>query len=94
MTGRPAISAKKEHDQLLRTIPDAEIVDIPHGGKGAAIRAGLARSQAPFAIYTDIDMPYAKESMRQVSTGSLTVADVVIAVRNASYHSKLPPSAS
>ena len=82
---------KEEHDQLLRTIPDAEIVDIPHGGKGAAIRAGLARSQAPFAIYTDIDMPYAKESMRQVIDRVFDGCDVVIAVRNASYHSKLPP---
>lgn len=76
----------------MRTIPDAEIVDIPHGGKGAAIRAGLARSQAPFAIYTDIDMPYAKESMRQVIDRVFDGCDVVIAVRNASYHSNCRPA--
>lgn len=36
-------------------------------------------------------MPYAKESMRQVIDRVFDGCDVVIAVRNASYHSKLPP---
>lgn len=80
-----------EHAELLRSIPDAEIVDIPHGGKGAAIRAGIARSQAPYTLYTDSDMPYTQESMRQVADRLFAGDDVVIAVRNRSYHARLSP---
>lgn len=76
---------------LVRAIPDSEVVDAPHTGKGGAIRAGIARSSAPFTIYTDIDMPYALESMRQVIDRVCAGVDVVIAVRNSSYHSKLSP---
>lgn len=89
--GSPRGFGEAEHAELLRTIADAEIVDIPHGGKGAAIRAGIARSSAPYTIYTDIDMPYARESMRQVIDRVLAGCDVVIAVRNRSYHAKLSP---
>lgn len=89
--GSPRGFGEKEHAELLQTIADAEIVDIPHGGKGAAIRAGIARSRAPFTIYTDIDMPYAPESMRQVIDRVLAGCDVVIAVRNRSYHARLSP---
>ncbi len=82
----------EEQAELLRTVSDAEIVNIPHKGKGAAIRAGIARSTAPFTVYTDIDMPYTTESMRRVIESVVSGYDVVIAVRNRSYHSKLSPS--
>ena len=78
-----------ERAGLLRSVPDTEIVDIPHAGKGAAIRAGIAGSEAPFVIYTDIDMPYVPESMRQVIESVIAGYDVVIAVRNRSYRSRL-----
>lgn len=89
--GSPRGFGEDEHAELLRTIPDSEIVDIPHGGKGAAIRAGIARSSAPYTVYTDIDLPYAPESMREVIDRVLAGCDVVIAVRNSSYHAKLSP---
>lgn len=81
---------REEQEVLLRMIPDSEIVNIPHSGKGAAVRAGLARSDARYAVYTDIDMPYTLESMRAVIDRVLDGCDVVIAVRNASYHRRLP----
>lgn len=89
--GSPRNFGAEEHAELLRTIPDAEIVDIPHAGKGAAIRAGIARSTAPYTIYTDIDMPYMMASMREVIDRVLAGCDVVIAVRNSSYHARLSP---
>lgn len=89
--GSPRGFGEAEHTALLATIPDAEIVDIPHAGKGAAIRAGIARSRAPYTIYTDIDMPYSMHSMVQVIDRVTAGTDVVIAVRNQSYHSKLSP---
>lgn len=89
--GSPRNFGAEAHAELLRTIPDAEIVDIPHGGKGAAIRAGIARSEAPYTVYTDIDMPYTMHSMREVIDRLLGGCDVVIAVRNSSYHARLSP---
>lgn len=65
----------EEQARLLSAVADTEIADMPHRGKGAAIRAGIARSTAPAAIYTDIDMPYTAESM-------CSVIDSVIAVRH------------
>ena len=79
----------EEQAELLRSVSDTEIIDLPHRGKGAAIRAGIARSTAPVTIYTDIDMPYTTESMRSVIDNVACGYDVVIAVRNSSYHSKL-----
>lgn len=81
----------EEQACLLRTVADTEIANLPHRGKGAAIRAGIARSTAPVTIYTDIDMPYTTESMRSVIDSVIAGYDVVIAVRNRSYHSKLSP---
>ncbi len=87
--GSPRNFGDEERAALRQAIPDVEIVDIPHGGKGAAIRAGIARSRAPYTVYTDIDMPYTAESMCGVIDRVFAGADVVIAVRNASYHSQL-----
>lgn len=81
----------QEQAELLRTVADTEIADLPHRGKGAAIRAGIALSTAPVTIYTDIDMPYTAESMRSVIDNVIAGYDVVIAVRNRSYHSRLSP---
>lgn len=89
--GSPHGFGEEQHGALRLAVPDVEIVDIPHGGKGAAIRAGIARSRAPYTIYTDIDMPYTAESMCEVIDRVFAGTDVVIAVRNRSYHSRLSP---
>lgn len=89
--GSPYGFGEEQHGALRQAVPDVEIVDIPHGGKGAAIRAGIARSRAPYTIYTDIDMPYTAESMCEVIDRVFAGTDVVIAVRNRSYHSRLSP---
>lgn len=87
--GSPHGFGEEQHEALRQAVPDVEIVDIPHGGKGAAIRAGIARCRAPYTIYTDIDMPYTAESMCEVIDRVFAGTDVVIAVRNRSYHSRL-----
>lgn len=89
--GSPRNFGGEQRAVLRRAVPGVEIVDIPHGGKGEAIRAGIARSRAPYTVYTDIDMPYTAESMREVIDRVFAGADVVIAVRNRSYHSRLSP---
>ena len=89
--GSPRNFGDEQRAALRQAVPGVEIVDIPHGGKGAAIRAGIACSRAPYTIYTDIDMPYTAESMREVVDRVFAGEDVVIAVRNRSYHSQLSP---
>ena len=89
--GSPRNFGDEQRAALRQAVPGVEIVDIPHGGKGAAIRAGIARSRAPYTIYTDIDMPYTAGSMREVVDRVFAGEDVVIAVRNRSYHSQLSP---
>ncbi|MEG1885775.1 MAG: glycosyltransferase family 2 protein [Alistipes sp.] len=83
---------EKEQTALLAAIPGTEIVNLhPNQGKGAAVRAGIARSQAEYTIYTDIDMPYSIETMSEVIDRVMEGVDVVIAIRNRSYYSKLTP---
>ncbi|MFZ4863268.1 glycosyltransferase family 2 protein [Sphingobacterium sp. Mn56C] len=78
--------------KLQQTIPGTLIVDNKkNGGKGVAVRAGIAASTAPYTLYTDIDMPYSLESMCQVIDKTFADTDIVIAVRNSSYYSKLKP---
>ncbi len=89
--GSPCNFGDEQRAALREAVPGVEIVDIPHGGKGAAIRAGIACSRAPYTIYTDIDMPYTAGSMREVVDRVFAGEDVVIAVRNRSYHSQLSP---
>lgn len=89
--GSPQNFGDEARAALRQAVPDVEIVDIPHAGKGAAIRAGVACSRAPFTIYTDIDLPYTVESMCEVIDRVFAGDDVVIAVRNRSYHSQLSP---
>ena len=89
--GSPRNFGDEQRAALREAVPGVEIVDIPHGGKGAAIRAGIACSRAPYTIYTDIDMPYTAGSMREVVDRVFAGEDVVIAVRNRSYHSQLSP---
>lgn len=81
-----------EQDALMLAIPNIMIVDNKrNAGKGAAVRSGVAVSDAKFTIYTDIDMPYSLESMVDVITSLFDGHDVVIAVRNSSYYTKLMP---
>jgi len=81
-----------EQDALRATIPNCLIVDNKvNKGKGAAVRAGIARSDAHYTLYTDIDMPYSLESMCHVIDRTFADTDIVIAVRNMSYYSKLLP---
>lgn len=82
----------KEKDALLSTFPSAIIIDnLKNRGKGTAVRAGIAASNAAYTLYTDIDIPYSLESMCEVIDRTFDNIDVVIAVRNNSYYSKLTP---
>ncbi|MFI3295452.1 MAG: glycosyltransferase 87 family protein [Rikenellaceae bacterium] len=71
-------------------IPSTLVVDNTiNRGKGAAVRSGVALSCAPLVIYTDYDFPYRRESVVEIVSHLEAGADVVIAARNNTYHTKL-----
>lgn len=79
----------EKQKRFLSVIEDSEILNLEHGGKGCAVRGGMAHSKSRLTIYTDIDMPYSLESMAEVINRVMTGTDVVIAIRNHSYYSNL-----
>lgn len=47
--------------ELVRARPefasgDLELLTVPHGGKGAAVRAGMLHAKGDFVVFTDADM--------------------------------------
>lgn len=88
--GSPHNFGKVEQAKLIEAIPEVTIVNLPQNqGKGGAVRAGIAISKAKYTIYTDVDMPYSLETITKVIDQVIAGTDVVIAVRNKSYYSKL-----
>ena len=60
-------------------------------GKGAALRAAMALSDAPMVVYTDWDIPYTESSMVALLETLGAGADVVLAERErATYRDALP----
>lgn len=73
----------------------AEIKDFtyihqtPNGGKGKALRTGIARTTSNKVIFTDIDFPYTTKSFISIYK-ELSNHDVVIGVRDKSYYENIP----
>ena len=79
--------------ELLKTkIPGLAYITLPKNkGKGAALRAGVAKATGTLVIYTDIDFPYTLDSFLAVfnalNTGNY---DIVIGIKNADYYRYSP----
>jgi glycosyltransferase involved in cell wall biosynthesis len=62
-------------------------------GKGYTLREGMALSEAPYCIFTDIDFPYTPESLaavcRRLQEGG---ADLVAGIKDEVYYQQLPRS--
>lgn len=77
-------------DKLKVLVPDVVVVDNKtNRGKGAAVRAGVAQTNAELVVYTDYDFPYRQECMSKVITELESGVDVVLACRNHTYRSEL-----
>ncbi len=62
-------------------------------GKGFALRTGVTESSGNLIIYTDIDFPYTKESLRSVYRAlNEEQFNVVAGKRSEEYYKHLPPS--
>lgn len=76
---------------LISSIPEVKMIEYgKNKGKGYAVRSGVRSGDADLTIYTDIDFPYAEESMVGFyQTLAENKADVVIASRGESYYNSL-----
>jgi glycosyltransferase involved in cell wall biosynthesis len=82
--------------QLPKTItsvaPDSVWISYPvNQGKGAALRKGMAVSDADISIYTDIDFPYTNDSLVKIwellASGK---ADIAAGIKGAAYYDAVP----
>lgn len=63
----------------------------PNQGKGAALRVGIAVSQAENIIFTDVDFPYTIPSVVAIAASLKKGTDLVVGVRDKSYYASVPP---
>jgi poly-beta-1,6-N-acetyl-D-glucosamine synthase len=47
--------------------PRVQVIPLPHGGKAAALNAGLARAQGEILFFTDIRQPLRPDSLRHLT---------------------------
>ncbi|MDA7836096.1 glycosyltransferase family 2 protein [Salibacteraceae bacterium] len=77
--------------QKIQTSPDIELVRFPRNqGKGAALRRGFEKANAPIVLFTDIDFPYEIASMVQVARSIENGADVSLGYREDDYYDRVP----
>lgn len=79
-------------EQLKTKVPGMIYTALPQNkGKGAALRAGVAKAKGALVIYTDIDFPYTLDSFLAVFDALNTENyDVAIGVKNADYYRHSP----
>jgi len=49
--------------EAIRADPDVRVLRLPHAGKGAALRAGMAAASGEIRAFTDGDLPYGMEPL-------------------------------
>jgi glycosyltransferase involved in cell wall biosynthesis len=77
---------------LIKYIPNCKVYSYSENkGKGHAVRYGIARSQAPYIMYTDIDFPFEISSMQSMLDALLAGEDIVLGHRQKSYDHQLQP---
>lgn len=79
-------------EHLKIKIPGLINIALPQNkGKGAALRAGVAKATGTLTIYTDIDFPYTPDSFLAVFDALHTGHyDVAIGIKNAAYYRHSP----
>ncbi|MCB9185144.1 MAG: glycosyltransferase family 2 protein [Flavobacteriales bacterium] len=76
---------------LVSYHPEVKLIEYPNNqGKGYAVRTGVRSSDADLQIYTDIDVPYVEESIKEFyRILKSDEADVVVASRGDTYYDSL-----
>ena len=82
---------RKEVEYLKDNIQNLHYISYPKNmGKGFALRKGVSFSQSDFQIITDIDLPYAINSMLDVYHSLKNGNDIVVGVRHPDYYIDKP----
>jgi len=71
----------EEAERLLKTIPGFRLLQRPHRGKGAAIRAGVEASSGDYVFLADADWSMPPEQITRFLPPRLSEFDVAIASR-------------
>jgi len=71
--GRPEASS----DHAAATL---RLLGVPHGGKGAAVRAGMVEAQGDLIVFADADMATPPDELQKV-VAALATADVALGSR-------------
>jgi hypothetical protein len=67
--------------EVFGSLPRHQVIRIPHAGKGAAVRAGVATASAPLVAFMDADMSIHPRQVPQL-VQALGGAEVAIASRS------------
>ncbi len=89
--GSPTGVEPGDTGRLAAGLPGFEYLPLAvNGGKGAALRAGVARSKADFCVFTDIDFPYEVDSIVEVVQTLLAGQDIAIGIKDQTYYEQTP----
>jgi glycosyltransferase involved in cell wall biosynthesis len=76
---------------LKNEITDCNIISYEKNrGKGHALRQGIARSEADFHVFTDVDFPYQLFSVAKIITSVIENKGIAAGYRNQTYYKKVP----
>lgn len=91
-TGKELIQQGVE--RLTERITHFTFIDSqPNRGKGYALRKGVAASEAPYIILTDIDFPFTQKSILDIGEALTDQgADLAVGQRDDSYYQNIPTS--
>ncbi|MEL6588765.1 MAG: glycosyltransferase family 2 protein [Bacteroidota bacterium] len=79
-------------EQLETQLPHFLYLDLSENqGKGAALRAGVAKAEAEMVIFTDIDFPYTFSSLETLFQALQSKqTEVAIGIKDSQYYAHLP----
>ena len=78
-------------DFFKKQITDIQVVTYSKNrGKGFALRQGIAKVEADYYLFTDIDFPYELESMVAVTRALVKKNGIAAGFRNQNYYKKVP----
>lgn len=82
---------KEAISKLIASHSEVKLIEYPENhGKGYAVRTGVKNSEADLQIYTDIDVPYVEESIKEFyQILNNDEADVVVTSRGNTYYDSL-----
>lgn len=74
--------------KYIRTVPHTRLLDIPHGGKAAAVTAGVLAASGNYVLFTDFDQSTPLSHVGEFLAAHKKGADVVIGVRGGTGSTK------